>query len=275
MARSPSSLLSRLCCATAVGISLLSSPVFAQTDTRGAAQPDKNTAMSARELRAPKVIFFDVNETLLDLTAMRSSVGEALGGRDDLLPLWFSTMLHHSLVDSTPGRFHTFGEIGVASLLMVAEIEGIELTKAKAKTAIVTPLRSLPPHPDVRDGLQALKNKGYKLVSLTNSSNQGVYTQFKNADLLSYFDERLSVEDINLYKPDTRTYEWAIEKMGIAAEDAMLVAAHGWDIAGAKQAGWQAAFIARPGKVLYPLAIAPDTVVSGLDELVSQLPDAK
>ncbi|RUM30142.1 MAG: haloacid dehalogenase type II [Alteromonas sp.] len=275
MARSPSSLLSRLCCATAVGISLLSSPVFAQTDTRGAAQPDKNTAMSARELRAPKVIFFDVNETLLDLTAMRSSVGEALGGRDDLLPLWFSTMLHHSLVDSTTGRFHTFGEIGVASLLMVAEIEGIELTKAQAKTAIVTPLRSLPPHPDVRDGLQALKNKGYKLVSLTNSSNQGVYIQFKNADLLSYFDERLSVEDINLYKPDTRTYEWAIEKMGIAAEDAMLVAAHGWDIAGAKQAGWQAAFIARPGKVLYPLAIAPDTVVSGLDELVSQLPDAK
>ena len=275
MARSPSSLLSRLCCATAVGISLLSSPVFAQTDTRGAAQPDKNTAMSARELRAPKVIFFDVNETLLDLTAMRSSVGEALGGRDDLLPLWFSTMLHHSLVDSTTGRFHTFGEIGVVSLLMVAEIEAIELTKAQAKTAIVTPLRSLPPHPDVRDGLQALKNKGYKLVSLTNSSNQGVYTQFKNADLLSYFDERLSVEDINLYKPDTRTYEWAIEKMGIAAEDAMLVAAHGWDIAGAKQAGWQAAFIARPGKVLYPLAIAPDTVVSGLDELVSQLPDAK
>ncbi|MCG8494964.1 MAG: haloacid dehalogenase type II [Enterobacterales bacterium] len=253
----------------------MSSPVFAQTDTRGAAQPDKNTAMSARELRAPKVIFFDVNETLLDLTAMRSSVGEALGGRDDLLPLWFSTMLHHSLVDSTTGRFHTFGEIGVASLLMVAEIEGIELTKAQAKTAIVTPLRSLPPHPDVRDGLQALKNKGYKLVSLTNSSNQGVYTQFKNADLLSYFDERLSVEDINLYKPDTRTYEWAIEKMGIAAEDAMLVAAHGWDIAGAKQAGWQAAFIARPGKVLYPLAIAPDTVVSGLDELVSQLPDAE
>ena len=269
MARSPSSLLSRICCATALGLGLLSSPVFAQTGNTDAIQVEK------KELRAPKVIFFDVNETLLDLTAMRSSVGEALGGRDDLLPLWFSTMLHHSLVDSTTGRFHTFGEIGVASLLMVAEIEGIELTKDQAKTAIVTPLRSLPPHPDVRDGLQALKDKGYKLVSLTNSSNKGVYTQFKNADLLPYFDERLSVEDINLYKPDTRTYEWAIERMGIAAEDAMLVAAHGWDIAGAKQAGWQAAFIARPGKVLYPLALSPDTVVNGLDELVSQLPNAK
>lgn len=232
-------------------------------------------AASAVMLPAPKVIFFDVNETLLDLTAMRSSVGEALGGRNDLLPLWFSTRLHHSLVDSTTQRFHTFGEIGVASLLMVAEIEGITLSKEDAKKAIVTPLRSLPPHGDVVEGLKALKAKGYTLVSLTNSSNKGVYTQFKNADLLSYFDKRLSVEDINLYKPDLRAYAWAAEQMQIKAEDAMLVAAHGWDIAGAKQAGWQAAFIARPGKVLYPLALKPDTVVSGLNELVAQLPDVK
>ncbi len=274
MTRFLSKQLPTFLCATSLVLSVVCGQLSAQPHESLHSQQEANTQVTSK-LNAPKIIFFDVNETLLDLTAMRSSVGEALGGRDDLLPLWFSTMLHHSLVDSTTGRFHTFGEVGVASLLMVAEIEGIELTKAQAKTAIVTPLRSLPPHPDVRDGLRALKDKGYTLVSLTNSSNQGVYTQFKNADLLSYFDERLSVEDINLYKPDTRTYKWAIEKMGIEPEDAMLVAAHGWDIAGAKQAGWQAAFIARPGKVLYPLAIAPDTVVSGLDELVSQLPNAK
>lgn len=40
----------------------------------------------------PKVLIFDVNETLLDLTSMRTSIGKALGGREDLLPLWFSTM---------------------------------------------------------------------------------------------------------------------------------------------------------------------------------------
>ncbi len=220
----------------------------------------------------PKVIFFDVNETLLDLSAMRTSVSKALGGRDDLLPLWFSTMLHHSLVDSTTGRFHTFGEIGVASLMMVAEIQDIELTKEAAKKAIVTPLQSLPPHPDVVEGLKALKAKGYTLVSLTNSSNKGVYTQFKNANLLSFFDERLSVEDISLYKPDTRTYEWAAKKMDVKPKEAMLVAAHGWDIAGAKQAGWQAAFIERPGKVLYPLALAPDYSVEDLMALVKELP---
>lgn len=228
-------------------------------------------AGATAQAEKPKVIFFDVNETLLDLNAMRVSVSKALGGRDDLLALWFSTLLHHSLVDSTTGRFHTFGEIGVASLLMVAEIEGIPLSKEAAKTAIVTPLLSLPPHPDVKKALHALKDQGYTLVSLTNSSNKGVFSQFKNAGLLDFFDHRLSVEDIKLYKPDTRTYEWAAKKMGVKPQEAMLVAAHGWDIAGAKQAGWQATFVARPGKVLYPLAISPDYVVKDLNVLVKQL----
>lgn len=60
--------------------------------------------------------------------------------------------------------------------------------------------------------------------------------------------------------------------MGIEPKDAMLVAAHGWDIAGAKQAGWQAVFIKRPGKVLYPLARKPDVVISELTALADMLP---
>lgn len=223
------------------------------------------------ELPTPKVIFFDVNETLLDLEDLRSSVAEALDGRDDLLGLWFSMMLHHSLVDSVTECFHTFGEIGVSALLMVAESKGIELSEEEARTAIVTPLRSLPPHPDVKDGLSQLKGTGITLASLTNSSNRGVQTQFENAGLMEFFERRLSVEDIKLYKPDLRTYRWALDQMGVKPEEAMLVVAHGWDIAGAKAIGMQATFIARPGKTLYPLAIKPDYIVADLHELVKIL----
>lgn len=247
-----------------LALASFSTPVAAAPSAR-AANP------SAKLTKMPKVIFFDVNETLLDLSAMRASVGEALGGREDLLPLWFSTMLHHSLVDSTTKRFHTFGEVGVAALLMVAKVQGIELSPEAAKASIVTPLRSLPPHPDVIPGLKAPKKMSPKLVSLTNSSNLGVKTQFENAKLIEYFDGRLSVEDIETYKPDLSTYRWAAKKMGVAIEDTMLVAAHGWDIAGAKAAGMQAVFIRRPGKVLYPLAIPPDLEVDGLDGLVKAL----
>ena len=69
----------------------------------------------------PKAILFDVNETLLDLAPLKVSVDDALGGRRDLLPLWFSTMLHYSLVETLSGSYHSFGEIGTAVLMMVAE----------------------------------------------------------------------------------------------------------------------------------------------------------
>ena len=237
--------------------------VFSMADTGNA----QNTGV----LSKPKVILFDVNETLLDLKPLKKSISEALDGRDDLLPLWFSTMLHHSLVDSATERYHAFGDIGVAALMMVAETNGIELTEEKAREAIVTPLRSLPAHPDVKDALKQLRAKGYKLVSLTNSSNKGVKTQFENAGLTDLFDERLSIEDIKIYKPHLETYRWALKKLGVQPEEAMMVAAHGWDCAGIKAAGLQAVFVARPGKAMYPLALKPDLVVKDLNELVVKL----
>jgi len=230
-----------------------------------------NVMATESQKNKPKVIIFDVNETLLDLDSMRDSIGKALGGRDDLLPLWFSTMLHHSLVSTAIGDYQDFGKIGVASLLMVAQNNDIKINAEQAKTAIVTPLLSLPAHADVKASLQALKDQGYKLVSLTNSSNDGVKAQFESAGLTDYFEARYSIEDIKIYKPDLRAYEWALKQLNIKAEDALMVAAHGWDVAGAKAAGLQTAFIARPGKALYPLVQEPDYNVQNLTQLVSLL----
>ena len=228
-------------------------------------------AQESPTITKPKVILFDVNETLLDLKGLQASVGKALGGREDLLPLWFSTMLHHSLVDSATERYHNFGDIGVAALMMVAQNNGIELSETDARKAIVTPLRSLPPHADVKDALKTLKERGYKLVSFTHSSNQGVKTQFENAGLIDFFDERLSVEDIKTYKPNLKSYQWACKKLGVEPGEAMMVAAHGWDCAGIKAAGLQSVFVSRPGKAMYPLGLPPDLVVKDLNELVEKL----
>jgi 2-haloacid dehalogenase len=59
--------------------------------------------------------------------------------------------------------------------------------------------------------------------------------------------------------------------MDVAPEDAMLIAAHAWDIAGADKAGWQTAFILRPGKALYPLAAKPDLTGADLIKIAKQL----
>ncbi len=219
----------------------------------------------------PKVIIFDVNETLLDLAPLRRSVGEALHGREDLLPLWFSTMLHYSLVDTLTADYHDFGQIGAAALLMVAESQGIDLEPEVAQQAIVGIITRLPAHEDVVPALKALSAGGFRVVSLTNSSNKGVTAQFEYAGLTTYFERRFSVEEVHAFKPDPRPYRWVLKQLGVKPEAALMVAAHAWDLAGAKAVGLQTAFIRRSGAVLYPNTKQPDYVVDNLQQLVDQL----
>lgn len=230
------------------------------------AQERKEPTMNSR----PKCLFFDVNETLLDLDAMKASVAHALGGRPDLLPLWFTTMLQHSLVATVGDHYDDFGVIGAATLQMVARNAGIELTDETAKQAIA-PIRSLPPHPDVKPALEQLKQAGFRMVTLTNSSQAGVDTQMKNAGLTDLFETRLSIEELQMFKPHSHVYKWAARKMQVPPEDCMLIAAHGWDIAGALWAGWRGAFVSRPGAQLYPLAKQPEIIEPDMQRVAGQL----
>lgn len=218
----------------------------------------------------PKCLFFDVNETLLDLDAMKESVAAALGGRPDLLPLWFTTMLQYSLVATVGDHYDDFGVIGAATLQMVARNHDIDLSDDAAKQALA-PIRSLPAHPDVRPALEQLKQAGYRMVTLTNSSQAGVDAQMKNAGLTDLFDDRLSVEHVQMFKPHSHVYKWASRKMNVPPEDCMLIAAHGWDIAGALWAGWRGAFVARPGAQLYPLAKQPEINQPDMKQVAAEL----
>ncbi|MCA9006166.1 MAG: haloacid dehalogenase type II [Planctomycetaceae bacterium] len=246
------------------------------TATAGIAAGLLPATLSAEELDMnaayvrPKCLFFDVNETLLDLDAMKESVAAALGGRPDLLPLWFTTMLQHSLVATVGDHYEDFGVIGAATLQMVARNQGIDLSDDAAKQALA-PIRSLPAHPDVRPALEQLKHAGFRMVTLTNSSQAGIDAQMKNAGLTDLFEDRLSVEHVQMFKPHSHVYKWASRKMNVPPEDCMLVAAHGWDIAGALWAGWRGAFVARPGAQLYPLAKQPEINQPDMKQVAAEL----
>ena len=211
----------------------------------------------------PKVLFFDVNETLLDLTIMKKQVGDALGGNQELLSLWFTTMLQYSLVVSASGQYKPFGHIGAAALQMVAANNDITIPEDKARDIIVNAMQNLPPHPEVKDALALLKKEGYTLVALTNSNTESLKNKFENVGLTSYFDALLSIESVGKFKPFTDVYNWAAHKMNVKPDDCMLIAAHGWDVAGALWAGWRAAFVGRPGQQTFPLA--PQTEINESD----------
>lgn len=222
-------------------------------------------------IHKPKVLFFDVNETLLDLTVMKQQIGAALGGKEELLSLWFTTLLQYSLVLSASGQYKPFGQIGAAALQMVAANKGITLSEDKAREIVINAMQNLPPHPEVKQALALLKKEGYTLVALTNSSEESLKNNFENIGLTPYFDQLLSIETVGKFKPFTDVYNWAANKMQVQPEDCMLIAAHGWDVAGAMWAGWRAAFVSRPGQQPFPLAPETEIIASDLSEIANIL----
>lgn len=221
----------------------------------------------------PEIIVFDLNETLLDLTPLRQSVGEALGGRPELASLWFTTLLQHSLVTTVADRYRNFDEIGAACLRMIAEGQGIGLDRDTAARCLA-PMRSLPPHPDVIPALDRLRDDGFRLATLTNSSRAVLADQIGHGALVGYFEALLSVEEVGFYKPHPHVYRWAARRLGVDVSDCLMVAAHGWDVAGAAWAGMRTAFVARPGRKPFSLGPPIDITVpsfEGLPEAVTGL----
>lgn len=219
---------------------------------------------------SPTSLIFDINETLLDMAAVKQAIAQVLDN-EDLVPLWFSTLLHHSLVDNVTGKFHNFSDIGAAALVMVCHAHQRDITMDEAKKAIIPAMTSLPAHKDVKPALQRLKSAGFTLTALSNSAQEGLQNQLQHADIIALFDNVLSVEKIGVYKPSAAVYHWAVDKIGTPAEQTMMVAAHGWDTTGAKAAGLQAAFVSRPGKMPYPLGIDADITVNDIQALADHL----
>lgn len=216
----------------------------------------------------PKVIFFDINETLLDMQAIKTGLASVLNGDETLVDLWFANLLHHSLVDVASGQFHDFIDIGAAALTMVAHSRDISVDEATAKDTIKKHITRLPAHDDVVPTLKALRSASVPLVALSNSSKAGLDAQLEFANIKPYFSHVLSVESVRTYKPHAAVYHWACQQANVKNEDAMMVAAHGWDVSGAKATGMQTVFVARSGKMVYPLGLAPDYSFDSLDKLV-------
>jgi 2-haloacid dehalogenase len=216
-----------------------------------------------------RICVFDVNETLLDLTALDPAF-ERLFGDAAVRQMWFAQMIQSALVSTVTNEYATFGAIGGAALTMTAARRGVTLTEEDRKD-ILGMVPQLPPHPEVAESLARLRDANFRLVSLTNSTAQVAEAQLRNAGITDLFERILSADTVRRLKPAPEPYHMVAQEMGVPIDGIRLIAAHAWDIAGALRAGCAAAFVARPGAVLDPLVQSPDVVGSNLSEVVDQI----
>jgi len=214
------------------------------------------------------VLAFDVNETLLDLRALDQPFAAAFGDAA-LRPQWFALMLQIAFVGGLTGRYVDFTTAQRSALSMLAARQRVTLSPAQSD-AIVNGMRTLPPHPEVREAMGRL-GKRFRLVALTNSPKDVAEAQMRNSGLRELLEHLYSADEVRALKPAPEPYRMVAERSAVPIGDVRLVAAHGWDIAGALAAGCRAAFVARPGAALYPHGPQPDIVAPDLTGIADAL----
>ena len=217
----------------------------------------------------PRVVAFDVNETLLDLRVLDEPFTR-LFGAPEMRSQWFSSMLQLSFVGALTGDYVDFTAAQHAALRMLARRADVQLSDAEADD-LVGMMRELPPHADAPGALAAIARSPLRVVALTNSTSTVAEAQLGHAGLREYFEQVMSADSVRSLKPTPAPYHMVADAFGVDPGQVRLVAAHSWDVTGALRAGCRAAFVARPGMVPSPLGPQPDIVGDDLHEVVAAI----
>ena len=195
---------------------------------------------------AVRALVFDVFGTLVD---WRSAVTEAFrasgvaGDPEELADAWrarYRPVLAEVNEGSRPwGNFDDLHHVTLDDLLTEREVE----LPAEERRRLVGTWHRLDAWPDVRTGLEALRRQRV-VATLSNGHVALLVDLARHADLR--FDCVLSAELARAYKPAPEVYLAAARLLAVEAAELMLVAAHPWDLDGAREAGLQTAFVDRP-----------------------------
>lgn len=217
------------------------------------------------------VVLFDVNETLSDLAPMARRF-EDVGAPAHLAGLWFASVLRDGFALAAAGTAVPFAV--VAGEVLRGLLTGVRLDRdpEAAVEHVLGGFQELPVHPDVADGVRALRARGLRLATLSNGAASVAQGLLERAGLREEFEAVLSVEGAGVWKPAARAYSWAAEQLGVPTADLLLVAVHPWDVDGAGRAGLATAWLDRRGHPYPSYAAPPAYRLRSLPELAARLP---
>lgn len=221
------------------------------------------------DVGAPRILVFDVNETLLNVNALRPLFEHAFGD-GAVLKEWFANTLLYSQSATLAGPYADFTMIARHALRMTANARALHLSEQDADS-ILAGMRTLPAHPDAPAALQRLHQSGFRLMALTNSPQPVAEAQIQAANLAQMFERIFSVDSVRKYKPHPETYQYVADDLKTTTSELTMIAAHPWDLMGARAAGCNVAFLERPGTPWFHLTPKPKISGATLEEVATQL----
>ena len=213
-----------------------------------------------------KAIIFDAYGTLFDVNSAAEKCKDKIGDKwEGFANFWRTTQLEYTWLRSLMKRHKDFWQVTEDSL--EKSMNAFKIDKSM-KNELLNLYKVLNTFPEVKDVLNKLKEKNYKLAILSNGTPALLNELVKSNNLDNIFDDIFSIEEVGIYKPDAKVYDMPIKKYKIQKEEVAFLSANTWDISGGGNYGYSCVWVNRNNSIFDNLDYKPKEEVKNLNQLL-------
>ena len=214
-----------------------------------------------------KAIIFDAYGTLFDVNSAAEKCKDKIGDKwEHFANFWRTTQLEYTWLRSLMKRHKDFWQITEDSLDKSMKAFSID---PSMKNELLNLYKVLSPFKEVPETLKKLKGKNFRLAILSNGTPSLLDELVKSNNLDKLFDDIFSIEEVGIYKPDSRVYDLPIKKYKIKNSEVMFLSANTWDVSGGGNYGYQSIWVNRNNNIFDNLDFNPSNQIKDLTELVN------
>ena len=213
-----------------------------------------------------KAIVFDAYGTLFDVNSAAEKCKGKIGDKwEGFANFWRTTQLEYTWLRSLMKRHKDFWQVTEDSLDKSMKTFNID---SSMKNELLDLYKKLSPYSEVKGVLSSLKEKKYKLAILSNGTPALLNELVKSNNLENIFDDLFSIEEVGIYKPDSKVYDMPIKKYQIKADEIAFLSSNTWDVSGGGNYGYNAIWVNRNKNIFDNLDYKPKNEVSDLTQIV-------
>ena len=213
-----------------------------------------------------KAIIFDAYGTLFDVNSAAEKCKNKIGSKwEGFADYWRTTQLEYTWLRSLMNRHKDFRKVTEDSLDKSMKVFDIE---ASLKNELLDLYKVLSTFKEVPEVLKKLKEQKYKLGILSNGTPDLLKELIESNNLKNIFDDVFSIEEVGIYKPDSRVYEIPIKKYKIKKEEVIFLSANTWDVSGGGNYGFNSIWVNRNNNIFDNLDFRPKNEIKNLKELL-------
>lgn len=224
--------------------------------------------MADAPLPGIRACVFDAYGTLFDYGSAASACADVLGGRGEALTrLWRDKQMEYTWLRAVQGRHADFRQVTGEALDFV--LETLAVDQPGLRQRLMSLYERLDAFPEVPDALRRLKAADLKTAILSNGTPEMLDSAIASAGVADLLDLVLSVEEVGVYKPHSKVYQLAVDRLGLPKEAIAFVSSNGWDAYGASAFGFRVVWCNRRRQPRERLPGAPDRVIGSLADLAA------